>query len=215
MGQRTVILDFDGTIADSFSLILEIFHDLSGGNHRSKSAEEVSYFRNLPLKAVMKELELQKWRLPVMLFRGRRRMGKRLNEVELFAGMSEAIKELSERGYQLFIVSSNSTKNVRHFLGERGLEAYFQDIYGGVGLLGKTRVLRRIMKNNGLAANECVYIGDELRDVEGSKRARVACIAVSWGFSSAKLLKASKPFALVEKPEELVLQVEKWAQKRK
>jgi phosphoglycolate phosphatase-like HAD superfamily hydrolase len=200
---KTVILDFDGTIADSFGLIVRIAHHMI---HRTElvTPEEIVRLRKLRLIDVARELRIPKWRWPLLIMQGRKEMGRHIDQVQLFGGLDRAIKQLHSQGYQLFIVSSNSTLNVRKFLALQGLEEYFSDVYGGVGLTGKARVLRKTVQRNNLNIEDCVYVGDEPRDIEGAHEVGMRCIAVAWGFNTAKLLKEHKPLAVVDTPEALV-----------
>lgn len=199
----TIIFDFDGTIADSFAVVVAIFHELT---HRTKlvTPEEIVQLRRMRLTDVAKAEKIPKWQVPFLLFRGRRMMAKRLGEVNIFGGMEETIKQLREDGHELFIMSSNSTSNVRKFLRQQRLNEYFSKVYGGVGLLGKARALRRILKSNNLKPEECIYVGDEPRDIQASKEVGIKCIAVSWGFNAAELLKEHKPHAIARTPEKLL-----------
>jgi phosphoglycolate phosphatase len=200
---KTVIFDFDGTIADSFAVVVAIFHELT---HRSQLVmpEEIVRLRKMRLLDVAREEHISGWRIPYLILLGRRRMTKRLSEVQVFGGMSDTIKNLQDDGYQLFIMSSNSTANVRRFLQQRELSKYFTNVYGGVGLFGKARALRKVLYQNHLTATDCVYIGDEPRDIEASESAGMGCIAVSWGFNAAQLLREHQPVAVVNTPEKLL-----------
>ena len=50
---------------------------------------------------------------------------------------------------------------------------------------------------------EMVYIGDEIRDIKASKKAKVPVASVSWGFNSAESLAEAEPDHLLHHPEEL------------
>lgn len=205
---KTIIFDFDGTIADSFAVIVAIFHQLT---HRSQlvTPEEIVKLRRMRLLDVAKAEHISRWRMPFLLMRGRRQMTQRLGEVQIFGGMSEVLAKLHKENYQLFIMSSNSAGNVHKFLKDHQLDAYFNEVYGGVGLLGKARALKQIMRQNHLKPAECLYVGDEPRDIEGSREAGVACIAVSWGFNAASLLLEHQPLAVVDTPENLLATITK------
>ena len=53
-------------------------------------------------------------------------------------------------------------------------------------------------------AEEIVYIGDEIRDINAAKKAKVKVIAVTWGFNSKEVLSEYQPDALVDQPQELI-----------
>ena len=131
-------------------------------------------------------------------------MSGRIDEVGLFEGMAAVINQLYKDGYRLIIMSSNSSGNIKKFLKTHGLNRYFDKIYGGAGIFGKRRVLRRILWVNRLSAAECIYIGDEARDIQASNEVGMSCIAVSWGYNSTVLLRKLKPLAVVDNPAELL-----------
>jgi phosphoglycolate phosphatase len=131
-------------------------------------------------------------------------MSKRLNEIEMFAGMSDLLESLHARGYKLFIMSSNSTSNISKFLSSNGVKKYFKKIYGGVGLLNKAGALRRTLKRNNLNPEDVIYVGDEVRDIEAAKDVDIKIVSVSWGFNDKTILNNEKPNFLVNTPAELL-----------
>jgi phosphoglycolate phosphatase len=200
--KKTVIFDFDGTLADSLNVIVEIFEQLTG-RQGTLTKEEMATLRHLPIPVVAQKIGVPMWRVPFLLWRGRRMMRARINEVVLYQGLDDIIQNLHKRGYRLLVVSSNSTYNVRSFLRNNGLDKYFAHIYGGVGLFAKAPALRRILLRNRVHNVEAVYIGDETRDIEACESIGLKCIAVEWGFADPKFLARHNPIALVKTPREL------------
>jgi len=198
-----IIFDFDGTIADSFETLVGIFHDLTS-RERHLSPEAIERLRGMPLHSAAGELGIRPWRMPFLVMRGRRRIGKKIGQIKAHPGVSDAIRRLHAEGHQLFIMSSNSEKNISTFLKQHHISKEFVRIYGSVGLLSKARVLRKIRRQNRLGSDTCWYIGDEVRDIEGARLAGIRMIAVTWGFNTAKLLEAHKPTATADKPEDLI-----------
>ncbi len=204
---RTLLFDFDGTIADSFAVVTEIFYTLTG-HERVDDPKEIERLRRLPMTKVVKELHVPPLLIPRLLMKGRKMMGEHLNEVPVFDTMAETLSALQAKGYTLYIMSSNSTHNVRRYLEIKKLDTYFSEVYGGIGLLNKAAAIRKVMRQNGLHGEECVYIGDESRDIEGAKRAGVAVISVGWGYNDPELLKSRNPNALIMQPKQLLEAVE-------
>lgn len=207
MSAGTIIFDFDGTIADSFGIILAIFNEISGREHVSDA--EVARLKKLSLIKAAEEVAIPKWRVPYLLFRGRKMMSRRIGDVTPFLDIPSVIRRLHEMGYRLCILSSNSTRNVETFLDENKLSEYFTSVDGGIGLFGKARAVKRIMKRHHVQPKDCIYIGDEVRDVEASKRAGVSSIAAAWGFNAAEILAAHHPDALAQAPSELPALIDK------
>jgi phosphoglycolate phosphatase len=80
----------------------------------------------------------------------------------------------------------------------------FVDLYGGVGLLGKGRVLRRVLKRNSLDPEHTWYVGDEVRDITSAREAGLRIMSVTWGFNNAEILQKHRPTRLIETPDELL-----------
>jgi phosphoglycolate phosphatase len=194
-----VVFDFDGTIADTFGVVTEIFYGLT---HRKQAIaeHEQNRLRGMSLPQVARELRVPVWKVPFLVMRGRRQMAKRINEVPLFESMPAVLSELHSKGYPLYIVSSNSGHNVRLFLAQHGITNVFTRVYGDARLFGKDRLLRHIQA---LGHERLIYVGDETRDIEAAKRAGAKSIAVAWGYNNAAILKRHNPDKLVFEPSEI------------
>ena len=198
----TIIFDFDGTLADSFEVIVSIFQQLTGRKGDLTEAQ-IKRLRHVPAIRLAKELGITMLKVPFLMARGRQIRTRHMEQVPTFEGMPEAIKKLAADNHQLLILSSNSSHNVRRFLGNNGLGEYFSHIYGGVGITGKTRALKRISRRLRLNLATTIYVGDETRDIDASDKVNIKCIAVSWGFNDAELLELHRPTAMVDQPSQL------------
>jgi phosphoglycolate phosphatase len=196
------IFDFDGTLADSFAVVAEVFHELTGHRHKM-SEHQIEAFRGKPAHQVVRELGIRWWRLPMLVHRGRRAMRIRMEEIQIFPGMPGLIKHLHAEGHKLFILSSNSAGNIRRFLAANGLEEYFTDVQGGIGLFGKISALRRILRKHHIRPGNATYVGDEVRDILAAKRAGTHMVAVAWGYNNPDILADASPDMLVKTPAEL------------
>lgn len=127
-------------------------------------------------------------------------MRRQMNTIVVFKGMEEVLERLHKAGVSMYIMSSNSPGNIRRLMEARGLSHYFEHVYGNVGIFGKAKRLRQIVKRNHLDVTRVVYVGDEGRDIEAAKRVGVKSVAVTWGFNSAELLEKHQPFALISTP---------------
>ena len=160
--------------------------------------------RRLPLKQVAKQLHVRWWQIPFLVVRGRKLMAARLEEITIYNGIPNIVKQLKEDGHKLLIVSSNSTATIISILRRNNLDEFFDKIYGGVGIFGKTHALRRLILVNRLSRKKCYYIGDEERDIEASLRVNIHCIAVTWGFSVTQRLRELHPYGLAQQPEDII-----------
>ena len=199
-----IIFDFDGTIADSFEAVVQIFRELTGHKSEPVSAAEIERLRGLSPVHVMKELHIHPWRVPFLVMRGRRRMRKRIDSIAAHPGMPAVINKLYDEGHQLFVVSSNSTRNIKQFFRQHHLTREFIAIYGKAGLLSKAGLLKKVLRQNSLDPADTWYVGDEVRDVTAAKDANLRVIAVSWGYNNADILKSHQPTALAETPNDII-----------
>jgi phosphoglycolate phosphatase len=196
-----IIFDFDGTIADSFDLVLDLFYQLT--NHPTFTASEIAEYKKLTFARALRKVKLPPRQIPFLLIKGRKIMASRLHEVKPFPGMKSALKGLHERGFQLLVISSNSNHNVETFLQDHGLHEYIDKVYGGIGLFSKAGALRKVMRQNKLKPVQCVYVGDEVRDIVAAKHARVRAAAVAWGYNDVSILKAHNPYFIIKIPADL------------
>lgn len=201
--QPTIIFDFDGTLADSFNLVVDIFYELTD-QPRIDDPELIAFLRKQPVMVVVKEFGIKPTHLPRLVVKGRKMMGERMDVVQLFDGMHEALEVLHNQGFQLYVMSSNSAANIEHFLRANHLTKYFTRVYGGIGLFSKAAAIKKVLRQNHLSPSECIYVGDEARDIEGAQKAGLRMISVGWGYNDAVLLRSRKPDALIMHPQQLV-----------
>lgn len=199
---KTLIFDFDGTLADSFELVIDIVYELTGIPHQNE--KEVARLRKLPLLKAAREMKIPLSRAPGLLLRGRQMMHERIHEVHPFPGIPEVLQELHEAGYHMLVISSNSEQNVRTFLRANDLEGYFDGVYGGASVISKAGALKRVMRRNRLVPANCYYVGDEVRDIVAATKAGIEPIAVTWGYQAPEALADYHPYALVNDPAELL-----------
>jgi phosphoglycolate phosphatase len=199
---KTLVFDFDGTLADSFELVIEIAYELTGMPKQSE--EEVARLRHLPLLKAAREMRIPLRMAPRLLVKGRQKMLERIHEVQPFPSIPEVLRELHDNGYHLLVISSNSEHNVRSFLRTNGLEPYFDGVYGNASIFNKASSLKKVLKNNKLDAADCFYIGDEVRDVVAASKVGMEPVAVAWGYQAKPALEKYHPFAILDQPTDLL-----------
>lgn len=198
-----MIFDFDGTIADSFGLAVSIYEQLLRAGEPMPKAE-IQRLRGMSMLHLALELRIRPWRVPFLLARGRGIMRRQIDDVQVFAGMPELISQLHQDGHKLYIMSSNSVQNIRPLLARYDMRKNFIKLYGSAGLFGKANLLKRLLQRQRLDAAETYYVGDEIRDIEASRRAGIKIISVTWGYNSEKILRDHKPDFIARKPADIL-----------
>ena len=201
VGIKAAIFDFDGTIADSFPVFVHAVAYVL--KRKPFDPEEVEDLRQYSALEVVKVLKVKKWRLPWLALNLTREIDRHQDDITIFKDMSAVIEQLHEEGYKLYIVSSHSRKGIRLFLKRYDLSHYFDYTYSKVGLFGKPRALKKLQAKFDYRSDECVFVGDEVRDIEAAKKVNMRCISVTWGFNPAASLKKHLPTAVIDKPYEL------------
>lgn len=201
---KLIIFDFDGTLADSFSIIVETFNELAKEyDLHQVQPEEIPALRKISSRQLLKKFGFPTWRLPFLLRRGKQMLRNKIMSVHLFSGIEKTVKELKKEGYALGILSSNSRANVKKIIESSNINL-FEFVNISSNLFGKNRMLNRIIKKYGHDKKDVYYVGDETRDIEAAKKCGIKMIAVSWGFNDKEILKKYKPDYLISKPEEIL-----------
>lgn len=199
----TLIFDFDGTIADTLSVIIRMINGHAGEFHiRPLDAQDVKDLRGLTNLQIIKKYGIPPLKIPALILRSQKELHSRMHEVPLFPGIHDLVLELKAQGFGLGILTSNSEENVRKLLRQQNLDV-FDFIHSESNLFGKNRALLHLLSKHGLSRDDVVYIGDEARDIEACRKVRIAVVAVSWGFHRRELLQGHHPDHLVDTPEEL------------
>lgn len=203
MTYRLVIFDFDGTLADSYPLFLDLLNALAAEfNFRRMEEHEVDTLRGVGARQVARHLGVPMWKMPAIARSMRRRLSEVIDQVPLFDGVDSLLRRLSIRGIAVAVVTSNSEENVRRALGPEN--AALIDYYEcDVSVFGKRAALRRALKRSGIPAHEALCIGDEIRDVEAARAARIPFAGVSWGYTRPEALLAHSPVAVFATVDEL------------
>jgi len=200
--KRAVIFDFDGTIADSLPAFVQVFEDLTSRPERF-TPSQVEELRDLSVLDLMKALHVSRWKAPLLLFRGRRMLRAHMTGITLHEGIAEVIKNLHADDIPLYVLSSNSTENVRNYLRHHKLIQYFMGVYGGASVFGKAPLILRLIQREKIDIAKSWYVGDEMRDVSAARAVGLHIASVSWGFNTHAALASKEPDVIVDTAKEL------------
>ncbi|MEO8613632.1 MAG: HAD hydrolase-like protein [Luteolibacter sp.] len=205
MNFRTLVFDFDGTIADTLGETRRIFNQIAPDyGIRQVEEHELDALRHLSLKELLDHLDIPKRRVPALISRGTGMMRGNITQLQLIEGMGEVLIEMRRHVHSFGILTSNATANVDLFLRTHGLREQFDFISSTSKLSGKAKHLKAIRKTFSLRPEQMLYIGDELRDVKASQKVGIPIAAVTWGFNSRASLAASSPDYLFDTPADFL-----------
>lgn len=202
VAMKTLIFDFDGTLADSFETLLSVFDEVVN-RPQKLTDQEIKNLRGMSVKQAIKHLKIKSWQIPRLLLRAKKLLVSKINDIKTFPDIPIAVKQLHQDGYRMFILSTNSEVNISKFLQANNLDGYFTKVYGDIGLRSKSSALKKIIKKERLSFQECVYIGDEVRDIEAARKAKIISVGVTWGFNNPKVIEQARPTYLAKTPTDL------------
>lgn len=186
---KAIILDFDGTISDSFDQTVESYNSAAKTfGAKQVTQEDYKIVRNKSLRDLITHFQISKWKLPFLAVFTRLAFRKRVDELKAFLGMDELLEILSQ-DYKLYIASSNSKRNLEKFFRQNpSIKLSISKVYGDINPFNKHNLILKVLSENNLTKEDVIYIGDEIRDVEECKKVGVNILAVTWGFSSREIL---------------------------
>lgn len=206
---KYIIFDFDGTIANSIELALNTYNRIAP-EYKCKPIQEE--FRNLlsskkPQK-YFKEYGITTFKLFLLVIRIRKELSKHISDIKPVNNIITSLHQLKNAGFKLGILTSNSSKNVHKFLEYNNLSGVFDFVHSASNLFGKDKVFKRLIKRKDISINNALYIGDETRDIEASKKVSIPIIGVSWGLTERKILETLQPDQIADDPKELMVCVQ-------
>ncbi|TFI55676.1 HAD family hydrolase [Mastigocladus laminosus UU774] len=205
MTQKVIIFDFDGTIADTVDALVSVANRLAEEfGYVQITPEELNLLRNLTSREIINYSGISVFRIPFLVKKVKGELKRKIPELKPIAGMKEALIDLKNAGHHLGIITSNSKDNVTEFLKINELDNLFEFIYSGVTIFGKTTIINNVLRQKQIKVEEVIYVGDETRDIEASKKSNIKVVAVTWGFNSPEVLAKQKPNYLIHHPSELL-----------
>src|SRR6266851_4977370 len=118
MRRRLLIFDFDGTLADTFDLFLDIFDEAAAIHGFSPfDRANLNHLRTLDARRILEYHDVPMWKMPLILYTTRTLMERRIHDVRLFARIDHALARLHDEGFVLALLTSNARANVLKVLG--------------------------------------------------------------------------------------------------
>lgn len=204
---KTIIFDFDGTIADTLPFTFkEIINITKNYNIKNKN-NIVKKIRTLSPKELFNEFKISWFKIPFILWdihQAQKKLFYKIDKIKIFPGIKNLLIQIKKRNIQVLIYSSNIKKTIEKFLEKEKIKKYFDEVYVGKNLLGKDKDLLWILKKEKLKKDEVLYVADEIRDVLACHKAGIKIVGVAWGLAGEEGLKKYKVDFLIKNPKELL-----------
>lgn len=205
MDKKTLIFDFDGTLANSFEHVVNILYkNMQKSKYKNllTKKEIKDYIQNKDLKQLIKEYKLSKIQIAYIIYKVRRDLKKEMINIKPFPEVENTLKKLHKK-YSLYLLTSNNKKNVIQFLKQNNIKI-FDKMYFKSSLFGKNKNLLKIIKKNNLKKENVTYIGDETRDIIACQKINIKIVATTYGYNSKKLIQSKNPNFTISKFKEIL-----------
>ncbi len=184
-GKRALLLDFDGTLGDTFSLHEEAFQEtlapyglpFAYGDYIGQSTAEV--FEHFFGKAgrQLSESELQ------ALVRQKREAANRryATHLRFIAGAEAFVQEAHRLGYHLYVGSSGSRRNIMAGIEGLGLSRYIRSVVTADDVRrGKPdpEIFLTLLDRSGVAAAEALVVEDAPSGIQAAQAAGIDVVCV-------------------------------------
>jgi phosphoglycolate phosphatase len=209
---RAVLFDLDGTLADTAP-------DLAGALNRLRAAhrlppmalERVRPFASAGARGLvhagfgvkpgeaeydaLREAFLEAYRADTCV------------ETRLFPGIAELLAELGRRGIAWGIVTNKATRFTERIVAALALAPACMVCGDTTGhLKPHPAPMLHAMEQLALPGDACVYLGDDLRDIQAAHAAGMRGIAVAWGYHHPESggPQTWNADAVIERPADLI-----------
>ena len=204
MPYKTLILDFDGTLADTQRSIVETMK-LVAENLNIQNVDEdlIKSLIGLPLKTTFEKafsLDEKSIQEATVIYR------KHYNEIaidtiSLFEGVKSTLMDLNQRGIKLTVASSKGREALNKILQKHQIYDLFSFVGGEEDVQNKKpspEIVNLIMDKLGNTPNECLVVGDTVFDIEMGQRAKVDTCGVTYGNNTQEALDEQKPTYIID-----------------
>lgn len=187
-GWASFILDFDGTIGDTQSLIVRTMRQtIAELGLPERTDEECAAMIGLPLKQTFTDLIPMSDAMGDKCTEVYRRLfdvNNKPGAVPMFPHVADTIKALYDRGVLITIASSRLSDSLEAFIDDMGLRQYIPYVVS-VGDVEHAKpapdMVIKTLTENHLRPEEAVVVGDTVFDIRMAHAAGVKAVGVTYG----------------------------------
>lgn len=186
--KKIVILDFDGTIADTRPVILNTFHrTLDAMNLPQHSDEEIAATIGLPLMKAFPTLKAMDEEMAAVCTATYRRIFEDVNAeigVPMFPNVADTLRRLHHKGCILTIATSRGYKSAADFIKGFKLNDIVTFIIAAEDVKHAkpdAEPVTKTLKHYGLKPEDAVVVGDTHFDILMGRNAGCMTIGVTYG----------------------------------
>ena len=192
---KLIILDFDGTLADTRGLIVKTMQQtLDALGLESRTDDQCAAMIGLPLKQAFTDLLPITDEIGEQCVETYRRLFNENNAlyvIPTFPNVMETLHQLHEQGYTLTIASSRSNRSLMEFVNDMHLNDVIPYVLGAEDVAHAKPYpdpVLQTLKTFDCKPEDALVVGDTWYDIEMGRRAGVRTCGVTYGNGSREEL---------------------------
>ncbi|MFT6990536.1 MAG: phosphoglycolate phosphatase [Paraglaciecola sp.] len=213
MKYKAIVFDWDGTLMDSISKIVETMQ--SSAKHLGlpiPNYDQAKDVIGISLLPALKQLfNIHDDKAALDLFHTYKEHFKDHAEISspLFSGAIELLEKLKHRGYILAVATGKGRQGLDHNWHHSNTKHFFSASKTADDAQSKPSpdMLQQILSELDLSADQVLMVGDTTYDMAMAEAINMDRIGVSFGVHSAVTLQKHKPLAVIDTLDELLLHV--------
>ena len=200
-----LLFDFDGTLVNSFTCVMEEALLLADKfNLKKITAEEMDNLRDLSSKDLIKSLNIPMYKIPNLIRHMRKHLRNEMHHLAPVTHIRPVMEKLYDSNFSLGILTSNSIENVSMWLESHNMRHFFNFIHNESTYFSKKQLLKKTIKAYNIDKSQTYYIGEETRDIDAATKNDLKSIAVTWGYNSEKALLQYQPAFIARHPADIL-----------
>jgi choline kinase/phosphoglycolate phosphatase-like HAD superfamily hydrolase/phosphatidylglycerophosphate synthase len=187
--RRAVILDFDGTVANTMGYLSDLAVGLISRHYAVPPPQALTSYLETTGMDFAGQMELMfaghaSNSSVVAEMEERKRCG--LIESSPFADVVPTLRFFQAHGIRVFICSSTRQDLVQEFVSRAGLADLIDAAYGYAVGMSKDRQIQSILHEHAFSPSEAVFVGDSFADADFARMAGVPFIGLARMFPAAE-----------------------------
>ena len=201
---KLIILDFDGTLADTRGLIVKTMQQtLDALGLESRTDDQCAAMIGLPLKQAFTDLLPMTDEMGEQCVETYRRIfnaNNALYVIPTFPHVMETLHQLHEQEYTLTIASSRSNRSLREFVNDMDLNEVIPYVLGAEDVAHAKPYpdpVLQTLESFSCKPEDALVVGDTWYDIEMGRRAGVRTCGVTYGNGNREeLMRAGADFLM-------------------
>ncbi len=195
MRYKNILWDWNGTLIDDAFLSLNAVNSmLDKMNKKPITIEDYYKYVDTPIinfyKHILTDDELD---FPKISSDFHEFYNSHLSDTPLVKDAKFVLNELKRKGANQFIITATKESSAKELTKQYGISEFFNNIIGADDFSAGSKIERAVkfFTENNIVANETVFIGDTLHDLETANHLGIDCILVTYGHQGEELVNLS------------------------